>query len=132
MRARTEAMAAIGAGRSGEALRMAAAAGLAAAAMLAAPELAYATTDTTFGDHRGAFTMRPRRDGAVSAWETPPVRKSTPDTGRPPASGRRRAKRGRESGPAVDSKPAAKKGSRRLATPTPRSGGRMEGLSRRE
>ena len=50
MRARTGTMTAAGAGRPGEALRMAAAAGLAVAAMLAAPEMAYATTDTTFGD----------------------------------------------------------------------------------
>ena len=39
-----------GADRAGEALRIAAAAGLAVAAMLAAPEMALATTDTTFGD----------------------------------------------------------------------------------
>ena len=38
-----------GADRSGEALRIAAAAGLAGAAVLAAPEMALATTDTTFG-----------------------------------------------------------------------------------
>ena len=36
--------------RAGGALRIAAAAGLAVAAMLAAPEMALATTDTTFGD----------------------------------------------------------------------------------
>ncbi len=42
-------MAAIGTDRAGEALRIAAAAGLAVAAMLAAPEMALATTDTTFG-----------------------------------------------------------------------------------
>ena len=50
MRAWTGAMAAIGADRPGEALRIAAAAGLAVAAVLAAPEMALATTDTTFGD----------------------------------------------------------------------------------
>ena len=38
-----------GADRAGEALRIAAAAGLAVAAVLAAPEMALATTDTTFG-----------------------------------------------------------------------------------
>ncbi len=38
-----------GADRSGEALRIAVAAGLAVAAVLAAPEMALATTDTTFG-----------------------------------------------------------------------------------
>ena len=50
MRARAETMAAAGADRAGEALRVAAVAGLALAAMVAAPELAQATTDTTFGD----------------------------------------------------------------------------------
>ena len=50
MRARAGAMAAVGVDRSGETLRIAALAALAAAAAMAAPELAHATTDTTFGD----------------------------------------------------------------------------------
>ena len=50
MRARTEAMPAIAADRAGDALRLAALAALAAAAVLAGTEAAFATTDTTFGD----------------------------------------------------------------------------------
>ncbi len=50
MRARAGTMAAAGADRSGEALRIAAVTSFALAAMVAAPELAHATTDTTFGD----------------------------------------------------------------------------------
>ena len=49
MRARTETMTASGADRTGDALRLAALATLAAAAALAVPELVHATTDTTFG-----------------------------------------------------------------------------------
>ena len=48
MRARTVTVAA--ADRAGDAVRIAALAALAAAAAMAAPELAHATTDTTFGD----------------------------------------------------------------------------------
>ena len=50
MRARAGTMAAAGPDRSGDALRIAAAAALAAAAVLGGAELAQATTDTTFGD----------------------------------------------------------------------------------
>ncbi len=48
MRARAKTVAIDDANRSGDALRIAALAALAAAAALAAPELAHATTDTTF------------------------------------------------------------------------------------
>ena len=46
---RVQPMAAAGADRAGDAVRTAAVAALAAAAVLTAPELALATTDTTFG-----------------------------------------------------------------------------------
>ncbi len=50
MRAPAKSMPATCSDRAGDALRLAATAALAAAALLAGPDMALATTDTTFGD----------------------------------------------------------------------------------